>query len=198
MQAEDTNNDSSNGSKPHAQPIPMTFSPSRSPDRVLSGSPDLAYSPRIPSPLNPLHSASASPPPTPPHMRRRPSQLSHFVGYTPTEAETRLVNSREDTVELSSLLGPDDRLRFFRCLDNDLLPALIAPAERAKALKTMETMLLLLENALNKGLGEQGDHKYLQIKLSNPAIRTKLDLDGPASKQRGAPSIDYLHLCGWR
>lgn len=131
-------------------------------------------------------------------MRRRPSQLSHFVGYTPTEAETRRVESREDTVELSSLLGPDDRLRFFRCIDNDLLPALIAPAERAKALKVMETVLLLLENALNKGLGEQGDHKYLQVKLSNPAIRTKLDLDGPGSKQKGAPSLDYLHLCGWK
>lgn len=131
-------------------------------------------------------------------MHRRPSQLSQFVGYTPTQAETRLVESRDDTVELSSLLGPDDRLRFFRCIDNDLLPALVAPAERARAVQVMETMLLLLENALEKGLGENGDRKYLQIKLSNPAIRTKLDLDGKASKQKGAPSVDYLHLCGWK
>lgn len=180
--------------------IPAASPSAHSPDRLGSRSPEQAWSPRIPSPLNPLHSASASPPPggAHPHMRRRPSQLSHFVGYTPTEAETRRVESREDTVELSSLLGPDDRLRFFRCIDNDLLPALIAPAERAKALKVMETVLLLLENALNKGLGEQGDHKYLQVKLSNPAIRTKLDLDGPGSKQKGAPSLDYLHLCGWK
>lgn len=194
----DTNesNDGSSGSSSNAanvRGIPIA-SPSYSPDRLQSGSPD--FSPRIPSPLNPH--ASASPPPTPRHLHRRPSQLSQFVGYTPTQAETRRVESREDTVELSSLLGPDDRLRFFRCIDNDLLPALIAPAERAKAVKVMETMLLLLENALEKGLGEQGDHKYLQIKLSNPAIRTKLDLDGKSSKQKGAPSIDYLHLCGWK
>lgn len=96
------------------------------------------------------------------------------------------------------MLGPDDRLRFFRCIDNDLLPALVSPAERAKAVTVMETMLRLLENALEKGLGEQGDKKYLQIKLVNPAIRNKLDLDGKGSKQKGAASLDYLHLCGWR
>jgi hypothetical protein len=191
-------NEENSTSKP--QNISTTSSSTQPPDRLASGSPEQAWSPRISSPLNPLHSASASPPPggQHPHLTRRPSQLSHFVGYTPTQAETRRVESREDTVELSSLLGPDDRLRFFRCIDNDLLPAFVAPAERAKALKVMETVLLLLENALNKGLGEQGDHKYLQVKLSNPAIRTKLDLDGPGSKQKGAPSLDYLHLCGWK
>jgi len=214
MQSEDNSNTS--------KPMDITPSPSYSPERVHSPTQDYAHSPPIPSPLNPnasfilqrtdsygsahgsgsaspaLGPSSASGSASPHHLKRRPSQLSQFVGYTPSMAETRLVETRQDTVELSSLLGPDDRLRFFRCLDNDMFPALIAPAERTKAVKTLDTLNTLLENALTKGLGANGDTKYLQVKLTNPAIRTKLDLDGKASTKRGAPSLEYLHLCGWR
>lgn len=203
---------------PHAssQSSSQTSSVAHSPERRPS--PQLSRSPSVSSPLNPhthqfhqhipmtadgsspsLPGCSNGSPPPSPRIQRRPSNLSNLLSHTATAAEARAVLHREDTVEIEGLLGPDERLRFFRCLDNDLLPGLTSPAERIKIVKTMETLLLLLENALTKGLGDDGDVKYLQIKLSNPAIRNKLDLDSKASKEgKGAPSLDYLHLCGWR
>lgn len=114
-------------------------------------------------------------------------------------AEARAVQHLSETVELDSLVDPSARLRFYRCIDQDLLPALLAPAERTRALEVMQTLFTLLDNALTKGLAStEPDPKFLQIKLTNPAIRKRLDLDAPKSLQKGAPAIDWLHLCGWR
>lgn len=92
-----------------------------------------------------------------------------------------------------------DTMRYYRCLDQDLLPPLLAPAQRVKMLGVLATILLLLENALNKGIGDSGDAKYLHIKLSNTAIRQRLDLNNEISKHpAGAPALDWLQLSGWR
>lgn len=114
-------------------------------------------------------------------------------------AEARAAQRLSETIELDSLPDPSARLRFYRCIDQDLLPALLAPAERTRALEVMQTLFTLLDNALTKGIASTGaDPKFLQIKLTNPAIRKRLDLDAPKSVQKGAPAVDWLHLCGWR
>jgi hypothetical protein len=66
-------------------------------------------------------------------------------------------------------------------------------------LGVLATILLLLENAMDKGLEAAGDPKFLQIKLSNTAIRQRLDLGNEISKHpAGPPALDWLQMSGWR
>lgn len=126
-----------------------------------------------------------------------PSLPSDVQRSVAAAAEARAAHAR------SSLASPTvediDTMRYYRCLDQDLLPPLLAPAQRVKMLGVLATILLLIENALNKGIGDSGDVKYLHIKLSNPAIRQRLDLNNEISKHpAGAPALDWLQLSGWR
>ena len=112
-------------------------------------------------------------------------------------AEARAAEARGNSAQIAK--HEIDTLRFYRCLDQDLLPPLLAPAQRAKMLGVLATILLLLENAMNKGLEAAGDPKFLQIKLSNTAIRQRLDLGNEISKHpAGPPALDWLQLSGWR
>lgn len=171
--------------------------------RTLSGA-----SPRRGSLFNPDTPPRTGSPSSPSATLRNP-ELEHARASSPVSnpsallvasaAEARAAQRLSETVELDSLLDPSARLRFYRCIDQDLLPALLAPAERTRALEVMQTLFTLLDNALTKGLASTGaDTKFLQIKLANPAIRKRLDLDAPKSMQKGAPAVDWLHLCGWR
>ena len=109
-------------------------------------------------------------------------------------AHPRVANSESD-----GLLSLDLRLPFYRCLDSMLSRPLSNDIERARAMATLATLEVLLSNALHKGVSGPLELKYLQIKLSNPAIRTKLGLDTKQHNEgTGAPALDWLHLCGWR
>ncbi len=112
-------------------------------------------------------------------------------------AEARAAHAR--TGLEASRIEDVDTMRYYRCLDQDLLPPLLGPAQRVKMLGVLATILLLLENALYKGIGDSGDAKYLHIKLSNAAIRQRLDLGNEISKHPvGAPALEWLQLSGWR
>lgn len=126
-----------------------------------------------------------------------PSSAAALKQSAAAAAEARAAELRSQ----SSVKPEDsvDRMRFHRCLDQDLFPPLLAPVQRAKMVGVLTTVLLLLENALNKGIGKDGDAKYLHVKLSNPAIRQRLDLANEIVKHpAGPPSLDWLQLSGWR
>lgn len=105
----------------------------------------------------------------------------------------------QDTVDIQNIVRPEEKLQFYRCLDSDLLPAMMSSAERSKVIPVLETLQLILENALTRGLGEQADPKYLQVKLSNPSIRDRLRMDDKSMFHgKASAALDWLHLCGWR
>ena len=116
-----------------------------------------------------------------------PSFSSHAIYETnllrkcATAAEARAAANRDDPDPPENHVTASERLDFFRCLDSDLFPPLASPAERAKAINSISILLLLLDNALAKGLHGQGNTKFLQFSLSNPLLRAKLNLDGRES-----------------
>jgi len=114
-------------------------------------------------------------------------------------ALARAVQSKEGDSEADGMLPLDLRLPFHRCLDSIMFRPMSNDVERARATATLATLEVLLSNALLKGVSGPLETKYLQIKLSNPAIKSKLGLDlKQYTEGTGAPALDWLYLCGWR
>lgn len=113
-------------------------------------------------------------------------------------AEARAAEARARTAS-DTASHQIDSMRFYCCLDQDLLPPLLAPIQRAKMVGVLATIVQLLDNALNKGIGDSGDPKFLHIKLANPVIKKRLDLGNEIVRHAiGPPSLDWLQLSGWR